>query len=237
MKKYVFLLLLAAFLTVFHSFAQDTSVKPYELTQKKFTFAVQPLQIFNWCLRHDIDMRIGKGPINLQFGPALYYSLIGGSKNKPNYFYYDGNEYYHSDFIFDWFREPFSDLLGGGMDINCKLFIDKRRSHYFSAGISYTRLNIKYWGKGWHDYFEDGLLYHEYAPDYYNQQINRLGFNAYFGYQIPQRNAFHLDLFWGLAYRRSYSEKDKPSFNRGMISYGYTGVIFQTGVRIGFGLK
>jgi predicted membrane-bound dolichyl-phosphate-mannose-protein mannosyltransferase len=89
----------------------------------------------------------------------------------------------------------------------------------------------------WENYIEDGLQYHAYVPGNHTQHINRLGVNFYLGHQIPSRSAFLCDIFWGLAYRHSFSDKDKPSFNRTMLSYGHTGFVFLTGVRLGFGIK
>jgi hypothetical protein len=237
-KKYVFLPVLALCLTVSHTFSQklsdNSAVKSHALTQKKFSVAVQPLQLFNWCLRHDIDVRLGDSPNWLQFGLAVYYRPLGDNDN----YYYEGNEYYNRGFWnIGWFREPFSGLTGYGLDINYKRFVDSRRTFYFAAGLSFSCLNIKYRGLVWKDYFEDGLQYFEYIQDYNTHQITRQGINFYIGHQIPTRRAFLCDLFWGCAFRHSNSDKDKPAYDRGMFSYGYTGFLFLTGVRIGFGLK
>jgi hypothetical protein len=242
MKKHIYLLVLAVCMTVCYTFAQETSdvsfVKPYALTQKKFIVTVQPLQLFNRSLRHDIEIRLGDGPGWLQFGPALYYGKRYEDDENPRY-YYEDNNYSFTDWRFNIsLREPFSEMRGGGLDINYKRFVNPMRSFYFAGGLSYTHFKIDYWGYEWDDFTEDGLPYHAYMLDYRNQHINRLGFNAYFGHQIPyRRGAFVLDMFWGLAYRESYSDKEKPSFDRDMFSYGYTGIVFMTGVKIGFGLR
>ena len=235
MRKKTYLLLPVVWFTAFHTFAQDTSGdSPYSLTQKKYTFATQPMQLFNWGLRFDFEKRLGDGPGWLQFGPAVYYSLEE-DYNSP-YGYYDANRYYYDE-EFGFFREPYSKMRGGGLDVNYKRFINPARSFYLAAGLSYTYFNIKYWGMAWTDYTEDGLEYHEYKPDYLTQHINRLGVNTYFGYQIPTRKAFLFDMFVGMAYRHSISNKNKQSFDNYMISYGYTGFVFLTGIRIGFGIR
>ena len=243
MKRYF--LLLTTFSFVLNVYGQDTSDDPlhqyYASTQKKFTFAFQPLQLFNWGLRADFEMRLGNGPGWLQFGPAVYYKKYDNKNDDPHYIYEgNGYRYYYNHFDdyhnFD-LRVPFSKIMGGGLDVNYKYFLDVRRSFYNAAGLSFTRFNIDYWGMGWDNYVEDGLQYHAYALDYRTQHINRLGFNFFFGYQPPVSNAFLFDIFWGLAYRHSFSDKDKPSFNRNMFSYGHTGIVFLTGMRLGFGLK
>ena len=210
------LLLLVAFSVGIYVYGQDTSDDPlyryYSSTQKKFTFAFQPLQLFNWSWRSDFDMRLGNGPGWLQIGPAVYFAKNDKKTDDPRY-YYEGNTYHYFDrqsyFVF---RVPFSEMIGGGLDVNFKYFIDARRSFYHAVGLSYAHFKIDYWGMAWKDYIEDGLRYHAYALDYCTQHINRIGVNFFFGHQIPTRNAFLCDLFWGLAYRHSFSDDDKPSF-------------------------
>ncbi len=207
----------------------------YSKHQKKYTFAIQPMQMFNWSLRLDFEIRLGDGLGWLQFGPAIYGSP-NESTNYPKYYYDEYGDYHYPDV---WFhlnlREPYSHMKGAGLDINYKRFVNPARSFYFAAGLSYTYFKIKYWGREWYDYIEDDLEYREYRLDYQDQQINRIGVNTYFGYQIPTRKAFLFDMFWGIAYRYSFYEKENPIFNEYMISYGRRGLVFLTGVRIGVG--
>ncbi len=240
MRKYLYLPLLVAYFAVSGVYAQkksdDSFDQPYLLTQKKYTVAFQPLQLFSWSLRYDFEIRLGEGHGWLQFGPAVYYSLEEES-NHPHY-YYSGGDYYYTDYwSYGNLREPYSKMRGGGLDVNYKRFVNPARSFYVAAGLSYTHFCIKYWGQYWSHYTENGLEYHEYGLDFQDQYINRIGVNTYFGYQIPTRGAFLFDMFIGLAYRHSISDKDKPAFDENMISYGYTGVAFTTGVRVGFGIR
>jgi hypothetical protein len=128
-------------------------------------------------------------------------------------------------------------MKGVGLDINYKHFLDARRSFYIAAGLSYTRFYIKYWGRAWEDYIEDGLQYFTYKENYHNQQIERFGVNNFIGYQIPARSAFLFDVFGGYAVRYSVADENKPTFNSDMFSYGYSGVVLLIGIRIGFGVK
>ena len=233
MRKYISLLL-AVFFVAMQVDAQDTPAKPLRdaSTQKKYTFAQHPLQIFNWGWRSDFEMRLGKGPGWLQFGPAVYFA----EKNNSNYYYDRKNYYYEWGFHLS-LREPFSKMIGGGLDINYKHFINTARTFYCAVGLSYTYFEIEYRGKMWQYYIEDGLQYYESVSGVGTQYINRLGVQSFCGYQIPTRRAFLFDVFCGLAYRRSYSDNNKPSFNESMFSYGYSGIVFLTGIRLGFGLR
>ena len=235
MRKLLCLLLLAIYPFAMHIHAQQTSANPrYELyawSQKKYTFTIQPFQLFNAGLKIDFEMRLGDGPGWLQFSPAVYYAM----KDMDG----DVGYYYDRDYYYDrWtFREPYSKLKGGGLDVNYKRFINSRRTFYTAAGVTYTHFNIQYWGWAWNDYVEDRLEYYSYMFDLQTQRINKVGFNYYFGHQIPTRGAFVYDMFWGLSYRHSFSDKNRIAFNDHMFSYGWTGCVFIAGVRIGFGLK
>ena len=221
--------------------AQDTlgeSIKPppYFLKQKKITVAVQPLQLFNWGLRHDFEIRLGNGPGWLQFGLTGYFNNFEDDIDNPRY-HYDGRNFVDRNWFEFRLREPISKLTGYGLDVNYKRFVNPSRTVYIATGLAYARFNIKYLGLTWKDYIEDELLYHAYVLDFRTQEINRWGVNTYFGYQPAFRRLFLFDLFWGLGWRSSFSDSNKPSFDRHMLSYGYTGIVFLTGVRIGFGLR
>ena len=238
MNKVFFIFLFCA--TVIQINAQGTSVntenKRYALTQKKVTFAVQPLQLFNNGLRYDFEVRLGNGPGWLQFGPAFYYNSPSKRNVNTNY-YYEGNNYNYNDWYYIHWREPYSELKGYGLDLNYKHFLDARRSFYIAIGLSYTRFDIKYLGRVWKDYKEDGLTYYEYREGNNTQQIERFGVNNFVGFQIPTRGAFLFDVFGGYAIRFSSSDEDKPSFDNDIFSYGYSGIVPLIGFRLGFGVR
>jgi len=238
-KSTFFLFLLTMCLATVCTYAQDTSEdlvnkpSPGLLRQKKFTVAVQPLQIFNWGIRHDFEFRLDKGPGWLQFGTTFYYAPLFENDDYPRY--YDGYDYGYNGYGI--LRESFSGLKGGGLDVNYKRFVNPARTVYFATGLAYARFNVKYVGLSWKDFIEDGLQYHTFETGYHTQAINRWGINAYFGHQPGFRRSFIFDMFWGLGWRYSFSDANKPSMNRNIFSYGYTGIVFLTGVRIGFGIK
>ena len=231
MKKALFLLL--AWVASMHVYAQDpasvTEDKPYMQTQKKFTFAIQPMQLFNSSLRYDFEFHLGKGPGWLQLGPAFYYVPDNNQNNR----YY---EHYGNRFGFQW-SESYSEAKGMGIDVNYKHFLDTRRSFYMAAGLSYARFNIKFLGQVWEDYIEDGLKYSTYKDGQHAQQIDRWGVNHFIGFQIPAQSAFLFDVFGGYAIRFSSSDENKPAFDSYMFSYGYTGFVLTMGIRIGFGVR
>ena len=229
MRKYTLLLLLAVCCFALHAQTQDNPPR-YLSTQKKFTFAVQPLQLLNWGFRLDFETRIGKGPGWLQFGPTIY------SATKENNYYEDNWDIG----IFN-LSAPFTKLDGAGLDINYKRFIDPYRSLYFAYGLSYTRFNLDYNTRmgEWRDHTEDGLTYHtyDYSHKTHTQHIDRMSVNGYFGFQPAARHGFLFDMFVGFSYRHAEMDKNKSQFNEYSYSYGHTGFVFMTGVRFGVGIK
>ena len=89
----------------------------------------------------------------------------------------------------------------------------------------------------WVIFTEEGLEYKKLSYIYNNQKINRLGINCIMGFQPQVYSQFVLDFFWGFAMRYSLSEDNKPLFGDGMFSYGYSGMVFLTGLKIGFGVR
>ena len=230
MKQSCFFLLLATLLAPMQVKAQNR----YDWSQKKYTITIQPLQIvLRNSLRLDFEVRLADGPGWLQFGPAFYYA-----ERESDHLYvgeYRYHYWYQDNFAFN---EPFTKLFGGGMDVNYKLFLNDHRSIYFLSGLSFTRLNISYWGSEWGDFEEDGLSYSWYQhTKELCQRINRTGANLLFGFQVPSRHLFLFDMFGGFSYRYSTSQKNKPSFGENAFSYGYTGWVFVTGFRVGIGIK
>jgi len=233
MKKslYSLLLLFAVINIQAQEISDDLS---QSMMQKKYTFAMQPLQRYKW--RFDFEMRLGDGLGWLQFGPAVYYGkrYEDGNNNNPSY-YYDENDYHFRGWRYISLREPFSKVRGGGLDVNYKQFFNPALPPYFAVGLSYTHLKIDYWGYSWENYTEDGLAYHAYVLDYRTQNINRMGINTYLGLQYTGKFCL-FDIYCGLGFRYSLSEKNKPPFNNNMFSYGYTGMAYLLGMRIGFAL-
>jgi len=222
--------------------AQEQAELPFPIylrTQKRFTAAIRPFELYNYGLGLDFEMRLKGGPGWLQFSNTFYYVSLEG--DNPGYFY-DGNRYYDYHLLFsNRIREPFSKLKGVGLNVNYKRFLDPKRGFYAAAGLAYHYFDIKYYGgRGvWNDYMEDGLQFHEYTYTlgFNNQYIHRGSINHYIGYQIPSRFMFLFDSYIGVSYRYAISDETKVPFNETSLSYGFSGFVFMTGIRIGIGIK
>ena len=217
---------------------EDYLNTPYSLTQKKYTFTYQPMQMFNNGVRFDFEMRLKDGPGWLQFGPTIYQIKYIDDLDDPRYYYYhDKNEFKY--YMLRWgdisFREPYTKMIGGGLNVNYKRFIDSESAFYYAAGLSYTHFNVKYIERVWKMFIEDGLQFHKEALEFRHQPINRIGANFFFGIQPKFNSPFVFDIFGGFTWRLSLSDSDKPPFDKYKYSYGYTGSVLLLGVRFGFG--
>ena len=230
MNRRITIVLLTAwcFSTQLQAQEQDVTHRPprYLSTQKKYTVAFQPFQLINnWGWRTDFEVRLGEGPGWLQFGSTFYYV----DKDKTEEHQPIG------------FRESYKTMKGAGIEVNYKRFIDPWRGLYVAAGLSYNHFGIGYEGGTgtWRDYIEEGITYHEFSYIYGHQfqHIDRASVQHYVGYQIPSRAAFIFDVFGGISYRHSFSDKSKSAFNRYPFSYGYTGFVGVIGIRVGVGIK
>ena len=196
--------------------------------QKTITFAFQPLQLFNAGGLHiDIEKRLGNSPSWLQLGITGYPFFLGSFDEDSSY-----EGYLYTDRWYLWGHD-FSYMGGINVNLNFKHFFNKAQSFYLAGGISYGYFNIKYWGNEWYSFQENGLEYHSIRYTKQQQEINKLGINTYFGYQIPNRSAFLFDMFVGLGYRYGIYNEDRCEFDESILAPGYRGVTFLTGVRIG----
>ena len=219
--------------------AENNPYVPFFSAQKKYTITFQPMQMFNNGVRFDFEMRLKDGPAWLQFGPTIYQINFYDDLDHPRYYYYhDKSEFQY--YMLKWddvnLREPHSKMIGGGLDVNYKRFFDIESMFYAAVGLSYSHFNVKYIERVWNTFIEDGLQFKKEALDFRNQSINRFGINCFFGFQPQFPLPFVVDIFGGFTWRLSFSDSDKPSFDKYRISYGHTGSVILMGIRFGFGI-
>ncbi|MDR1895404.1 MAG: hypothetical protein LBR10_01270 [Prevotellaceae bacterium] len=205
-----------SFITITVS-AQEEKLPHLEM---QYTAAMQPMYLFNSGIRLDFEKRIKRSPSWLQISPSVYWVP---KDDEYNSYLMSGEE--------------LSGLFGIGLDLNYKYFFNPKESFYVAAGCTYTHYRINYRGDIWNSYTEYDLTYHTHEYGNAKQNINRAGLNTYIGYQIPTPY-FLFDMYVGLGYRLSFrSDKFGERFDSSMISPGYRGVMFLTGVRFGCKFK
>ncbi|MDR1170070.1 MAG: hypothetical protein LBK97_04455 [Prevotellaceae bacterium] len=186
--------------------------------EKKYTIATHPLYNFNSGLRFDFEKRIRDTPSWIQAGLAGY--LVARRDREDNQWVMITND-------------ELSHLWGTGLELNFKHFVNRKESLYFAGGCSYSHYSIEYYDRYWSSYTEHGLEYRLREYGIVKQGIDKLGINAYFGYQIPSPG-FLFDMFVGLGYRHSLrNNSEAKRFDEQMLAFGYTGIVVITGVRFG----
>jgi hypothetical protein len=197
-----------------------TNVSKHPHQEKIYTIATHPLYNFNGGVRFDFEKRIKNTSSWIQAGVSGYLMpKIKGDYGYNQWIMITGDE--------------LNRLSGAGLELNYKHFFNRNESLYFAGGCSYSHYNIEYTSEYWDSYIENDLKYHTKKLGDMRQKINKLGINTYFGYQVP-RPTFLFDMFVGLGYRYSFRSNDVAKlFNDYIISWGYTGVVFITGVRFG----
>jgi len=237
MKKVIyFMILILCYLTITVQ-AQENKENDFP-KQKKYTFTFQPLHVFNNSFRVDFEMRLKNGPGWLQFGANYYRRNIDENIDYPSHYYYlENDDYLFYYYRFTFIREPYSNLIGGGLDINYKRYFEPKRTLYIATGLSYNYFNFKYIERNWIVFKEEDLQFEKMDYCFDNQQINRLGINCLIGFQPQVYKPFVIDFFWGFSLRYSISDENKPLFDQTMFSYGYSGLALLTGFKIGFGIR
>lgn len=213
--------------TMFSALTAQNKFSPeerYPHLQKNYTVAIHPLYLYNAGLRLDVEKRIKNTPAWLQIGATGHF--LSHKNNKFNYWALLGGSVNY--------------LAGGGLDLNYKRFFNKKESFYFFGGCSYSHYSIEYFDRYLYSYPDpENNLVHYYKYKYGNleQKINKLGLNICVGYQSPQPT-FLFDVFAGLGYRHSSKKNNEIKlFDDYMLAFGYSGVVFITGVRFGVKFK
>jgi hypothetical protein len=217
MKKNILLLigLCFLFLNLYSQYGDD------QKTLKRFKISIVPQHLLINAVRVDFEM-INKKNISLLVTPQFYLRAksdvnvtpIGGS-----------NEY--------------SSLIGGGIDIFNKVsFQTSTYPVYFAIGGGYNYFNIGFKDNIWTTYTSYGNTFYRYDLTDLTQQIHRINFGMLYGLEAKFLNFMFVDLYIGLGVKYSISSFDNElyninNFNKTMIDFGFTGVVFLAGVKFG----
>ncbi|MDR2424991.1 MAG: hypothetical protein LBD59_09750 [Prevotellaceae bacterium] len=224
MRKIV-IIIVALHLAASINAQQSPETPAIDLPKKRLAISAHPMWWLNNTFRFDVEFRLRNTPAWLQISPTIY-SFIGDNNN--NYSSYDYGNYamFSGDML--------SRLAGAGIEANYKYFIDKKEGWYVAGGVSYSYYRAKRNQPYLRSYVEHGLVYYIEEFGAVSQTINKIGMNAYIGYQVPRRKHFLTEFFTGLGYRHSFMKyPNAHSFNYGMLSPGHTGFVFILGLKLG----
>lgn len=135
-----------------------------------------------------------------------------------------------------WGHNNYSKFTGEGLDLAIKSFVS--RKFYFGYGTTWQHYNFSIPQLVWPASQEGDLNVFLPEYQYYNEQINKFGVNGIFGFQNRMLKGMFLDIYsgWGIRYS-AYHSKSGPvvKYNSDMGDFGYTGITFLIGVRVGVG--
>lgn len=192
---------------------------------KKYTITGQPTSMLNGAFRVDFEQRI-EGRHWYRIAPTIYiYPSV-----YDDWYWYDfegGDSPYYTDYYSDW-------LVGAGIDLGYKYFIDKWEICYALGGVHYSFVNVQYEYQDFVPFYEeDGTPYYRWGTMSEQQNFNRIGAIACIGVQTPQRKGFFIDTYIGIGYRYAFYDEQKPAFDSDIWGYGYRGFHVTGGFRIG----
>lgn len=170
-------------------------------------------------IRIDYERKINSGKQWLLFAPQVYLDNNG----------YNG----------------FDQITGFGMNAGYKMFLShsakknsnglSRTSLYFSVGPTFQHFNLIKTEELPYESVEQGITYIRFNSGEVSTGINKLGASALFGMQFTFE-LFILDLYTGVGIRYAMDENGKmmKNYNDYWIDFGYSGIIIDSGIRLGF---
>jgi hypothetical protein len=211
--------------------------------EPNFMIKGEPLYLINNGLYVDFEKRISNTKW-LMVSPQFYVNYKSRNNDSWNHFYYyflDENRGFYGTYGDTWKRNPYLKVIGIGLDLTIKNFIFTPRflkQFYLGYGTMWQYYNLTLTKFDWLPYQEGDLNVLLPSNKNYNEQINKFGLNAIFGFQQMVFKGMYLDVYTGFGFRYSYyRSSDNPvvKFNAGMWDFGYTGINFIGGVRVGVG--
>ncbi|MDR1673560.1 MAG: hypothetical protein LBS09_08915 [Bacteroidales bacterium] len=186
----------------------------------RYVITFQPTELLLGRVRLDGSVRLPNTRGWLQLGLTAYPFAYQPDKDHNN---------------FGWvIDDRYASMWGYGIDVNYRYFAGKLL--YLAGGLSYHYADVSYAAAEWNTFTEDGLEYHERPYGIYRQHLHKPGVNIVFGYQKITRHAFVTDIYVGAGYRYGLQKYPKyRQFNSSPPSFGYKGLTFLFGFRIGFG--
>ncbi len=214
------LTILVAFQT--EIFAQSEPAKK-DVEQIKNTISLVPQYAFISGLRIDYERKLKNDDHWLVLAPQMYLNTNGNN---------GFNDY--------------DQMTGFGMNVYFKMFLARSRTTnitngfprtnvYFSVGPTYQHFNISNTGQIPYEVVENGITYIRFETGEVSTIINKYGGNANFGVQFAF-GSFLLDMYGGIGIRYALDSEGKLAdiYNDNWINYGYSGILLDGGLRLGF---
>lgn len=207
------------FLVIHATGYAQTDQPPDEFEGFKNTISIVPQYVAISGIRIDYERKLNSGNTWLVIAPQLYV---------------DNNGY-----------DNFDQLTGFGMNAYYKMYLFhskkkntnglSRTTLYFSAGPTYQHLNLVATEEVPYETVELGITYTRFASAEVTTRVNKIGGNADFGMQFAF-GRFLLDFYAGIGIRYAIDENGNMMeyHNYGWLDFGYSGILLDGGIRLGF---
>ena len=218
--KFLFIALCISFFIIQISPAQNTVEENFAGFKQAFSIVPQYAAIYG--IRVDYERKLKNGNPWIQFSPQLYLA---------------NNSY-----------EEFDELSGMGMNVYYKKYLSlskakndngmSRSSVYFSTGPTFQYFNLVNVEEVPQEFTENGVTYIQFNPDDVSTKIYKLGANADFGVQFTS-GQFFLDFYGGIGMRYSIGGGgvNIENYQDYWFDFGYTGILLDGGIRLGFFIR
>jgi len=139
-------------------------------------------------------------------------------------------------------------LAGAGLELGRKIYVSKVDSASpLSGWYASGSLTFAYYAADYQKSNDSSIAYNPnngYGYGYYNvntstgryyhETIQKIGADIFIGYQVPFKNVFYLDFFFGAGMRYGISsEGDKTNYKDRLIDIAHSGIIPKIGVKFG----
>lgn len=216
-------ILILFYILMFFPFGNLFAQEPESEYHHNFLIMGVPQHLFQNGIRIEFDRRLNNPQNWLIVAPTVYYRGQRGN-------WLIGNFNVHS-------------MWGAGLEVFYRRFMKDRPEpggFYLSGGTGYRFVNQEYRGDRWDIYTENGLTFYRYNNSSWHKQNHTFSLKGTAGYQFVTEQHLMLDVFIG--YGLLLSRQDIPDnvevlshFDNDAFSFGYTGLLYEIGVRLGIG--
>jgi len=139
-------------------------------------------------------------------------------------------------------EEDNAQVLGYGAELQQRWYVSKntdvtKERTYVAYGLNLHHFAVDFEKEAWvEEIGSDGLYYYRYKMQPHREKINQWGAVAMFGAQSPLIGPNTIwDIFLGVGYHNSISQSNYNTirYNESFLDYGYTGLYFLAGIKLG----
>lgn len=194
-------------------------------TQRRYTIALRPFYLINKGIKVDFELELKEPGQWLQFqavyrGSGWYNGYDSGGWDIPESSGYS-----------------FSKLGGFGVGAAFKSMFTAN-GWYFSAAVTFNYYNVRTKGYYLEEFEQDGLQYYEYIKGHITNKYYNPAFSINIGKQVAITRNLFIDGYVGVGYTGSIRGKENSDYGKysigNMFSWGYSGITFNGGFRIGW---